>query len=130
MNAQFALRSNSGRTTTDIAQAARAATMGAIATLLVNIDGQVPGTIDEESGAVQFAEAETASNYGIVDEIARRALLSGAQVLAVRAADLPGDTPLAAILRWPISESILRRFAPSLMRISDVRRIMGGRFGP
>lgn len=102
VNAQYTLRINNGRATTDIAQAARAATMGAIATLMVNIDGQVPGTIDEESGAVDFADSETASNYGIVDEIARRALLSGAQVLAVRAADLPGDTPLAAILRWPI----------------------------
>jgi hypothetical protein len=102
VNAEYTLRINNGRATTDIAQAARAATMGAIATLLVNIDGQVPGTIDEESGAVDFADGETASNYGVVDEIARRALLSGARVLAVRAADLPGDTPLAAILRWPI----------------------------
>lgn len=101
-NALYADRTNSGRATTDIAQAARAATMGAIATLLVNIDGQVPGTIDEDSGAVEFADSETAGNYGVVDEIARRALLSGARVLAVRADDLPGATPLAAILRWPV----------------------------
>lgn len=99
---QYWERANTGRATTDIAQAARAATMGAIATLLVDIDGQVPGTIDEDSGALHFAGSETASNYGVVDEIARRALLSGARVLAVRADDLPGTTQLAAILRWPV----------------------------
>ena len=100
--ALFVERGNNGRATADIAQAARAATMGAIATLMVDIDGQVPGTIDEDSGAVTFADAETAENYGVVDEIARRALLSGARVLAVRKADLPGTTPLAAILRWAV----------------------------
>lgn len=92
----------SGRATADIAMAARAATMGAIATLLVDIDGQVPGTIDEDTGAVSFAATDTAGNYGVVDEIARRALLSGAKVMAVRAADLPGSSPLAAILRWAV----------------------------
>ena len=98
----YAARENSGRATTDLAQAARAATHGAIGTLLVDIDVTVPGTIDEESGALTFASAETAANYGVVDEIARRALLTGAKVLAVRSTDLRGPTPLAAILRYPI----------------------------
>jgi hypothetical protein len=102
VRALHAERNSSGRSTTDIAQAARAATMGAIAILLVDIDTTVPGTIDEQSGAVRFAETESAANYCLIDEIARRALLSGARVLAVRAADLPGDTPLAAILRYAV----------------------------
>lgn len=97
----YAVRENSGRATTDVAQAARAATHGAIATLLVDIDASVPGMIDEETGAVTFDNADDASNYGVIDEIARRALLTGAKVLAVRAADLKGSTGLAAILRFP-----------------------------
>jgi hypothetical protein len=97
---QYAERGNSGRATSDIAQAARAATHGAIATLLVDIDHSEPGLIDEETGAVTFADAESATTYGVVDEIARRALLTGARVLAVRASDLPEPTPLAAILRY------------------------------
>ena len=40
--------------------------------------------------------------YGIVDEIAARALLSGASVLGVRKEDIPGGASLAAILRFPI----------------------------
>lgn len=98
----FAERAGSGRATADIAQAARAATMGAVDTLMVDIEGQMPGTIDEVSGAVTFADAATASNYGVIDEIARRALLSGARVLAVRKGDLPTDAPIAAVLRWAI----------------------------
>ncbi len=99
---EFAARASNGRSTADVAHAARASTMGAIATLLVDIDTTVPGTVDEETGAVTFADSEAADNYGVVDEIARRALLSGARVLAVRASDLPTDKPLAAILRYAV----------------------------
>jgi hypothetical protein len=99
---EFETRSGALRATTDIAQAGRAVAMGAIATLLVDITKVVPGLVDEDTGAVTFADAETASNYGVIDEIARRALLTGARVLAVRADDMPGDTGLAAILRFAV----------------------------
>ncbi|MBX3734871.1 MAG: hypothetical protein KF791_20020 [Verrucomicrobiae bacterium] len=98
----FASRSNSGRSTADIAQAARAATLGAVDTLLVDFNASVPGLVDEETGAVTFHDAGTVSNYGVVDEIARRALHTGARVLAVRSDDLPAASPLAAILRYPV----------------------------
>ncbi len=100
LHAEFDQRKGVGRATADIAQAAHAATFGAIQTLMVNMDRNVPGTIDEETGAVHFAEGESAASYGVVDEIARRALLTGAHVLAVREDDLPTDQPLAAVLRW------------------------------
>jgi len=102
IRAEFADRKGNGRATADIAMAARAATAGAIQTLLVDIDRNVPGTVDDESGAVRFGEADSAATYGIADEVARRTLLTGGRVLAVRAADLPTDAPLAAILRWAI----------------------------
>lgn len=102
INALFHERKGSGRATADIAQTARAVTAGAVQILLVDIDHNVAGTVDEESGAVTFAERESADSYDVVDELARRALLTGARVLAVRAPDLPTDQPLAAILRWAI----------------------------
>jgi hypothetical protein len=102
VSAQFADRQGSGRATADVAQAARAATDGAVETLLVDIDRTVPGLVDDETGAVTFSDVDDAITYGIVDEIARRALLTGARVLAVRSADLPTESPVAAILRWAV----------------------------
>ena len=97
---RFELQFADGRATGDIAEAARAATFGVVDTLLVDIDEAVPGYIDEENGAVTFSETSDAVNYGVVDEIARRAWLSGARVLAVRREDIPGRGSLAAILRY------------------------------
>jgi hypothetical protein len=96
----FEARAAQGRTTTDIAQAARAATFGAIAVLLVDIDEVVPGEVDE-GGRIEFSDTASAKCYGVVDEIAARALLSGARVLGVRRADIPHEGSLAAILRYP-----------------------------
>ena len=67
-----------------------------------DIDAVVPGTIDDSTGAIAFAETESAASYGIVDEIAGRAIASGARVLGARKADMPGNAELAAILRFPV----------------------------
>jgi len=60
--------------------------------------------VDEADGRLTLGEGRPEQTYGVVDEIARRALLTGARVLGVRAADLPGagDGPLAATLRYPL----------------------------
>ena len=84
-----------------MATLARAATYGAVDTVIVDIDEKLPGYVDEETGAVTFADDDAAS-YGIVDEIARRVLLSGGRVLAVRGSDVPGGGPVAAILRYAL----------------------------
>jgi hypothetical protein len=98
----YAARAAQGRATSDIAQAAHAATMGAVSDLMVDIDVVVPGLVDPETGAVTFADSESAATYGVVDEIAARALAAGARVLAVRAADMPAATPVAAVLRYAV----------------------------
>jgi hypothetical protein len=68
--------------------------------LLVDIDEVLPGTVDEE-GKVELAAGPSSTSYGVVDEIAGRALLTGARVLGVRREDIPGGGSLAAILRYP-----------------------------
>ena len=70
--------------------------------LYLDIDADVPGTVDEVTGRVSFGAEEPGQAYGVVDEIAKRALLSGARVLGVQAGDLPTGgqpSPLAATLR-------------------------------
>jgi hypothetical protein len=98
--ALYAERSNQGRATADVAQAARAATFGAIDTLVVDIDQVVPGTVADEDGAVTFADAPGATTYGVIDEIVSRSLKSGARVISARKGDVPGNGALAAILRY------------------------------
>ena len=92
-------RRSEGRAATDISDLARAATAGAVDTLLVDIDASVPGAVSAD-GAVTFAEPEPVDAPGILDEISRRVLLTGGRVLAVRAEDLPRETEIAGILRY------------------------------
>ncbi|MCX7325251.1 MAG: hypothetical protein NTZ14_12630 [Hyphomicrobiales bacterium] len=98
----FETRLGQRRATTDIGETARAATSGAIELLLVDIDRALPGTVDDIDGKVSLATAVGAGSYDVIDEIAGRAILTGAKILGVRKTDLPDDGPLAAILRYPI----------------------------
>jgi hypothetical protein len=99
---RFEFDSSRGRASADIATIARAATQGAVDTVLVDIDEKVPGQVDEESGAVTFAADDDAVSYGVVDEIARRVMLTGGEVLAVRKDDVPGGGAVAAIMRYAL----------------------------
>jgi hypothetical protein len=98
----YGQRSAEGRTLSDVAEVARAATFGAVQTLLIDIDAAVPGEVDDQTGAVTFARSATGDVHDVTDEIARRAWLSGARVLAVREDDIPGRGPVAAILRYTL----------------------------
>jgi len=95
-------RESESRAAADLAVVARAATFGAVDTVLVDIDETVPGAIDEQTGAIELSDADDAVNYGVVDEIARRVWRTGGTVLAVRREDVPGDGPAAAILRYAL----------------------------
>ena len=99
---RFEARRAEGRALLDLGDVARAATYGAVDTVLVDIDAVVGGSIDEHHGTVTLASTADAEDYGVVDEIARRAWLAGGTVLAVRGDDVPGEGPVAAILRYPI----------------------------
>jgi hypothetical protein len=100
--ALYATREAQGRATTDIAGAARAATFGAVDTLVFDMDSVVTGTVADADGAVGFSDAASADTYGVVDEIARRTLQSGGHVVAARRDDVPGRGDLAALLRYPV----------------------------
>ncbi len=101
--ALYRARLKEDRATADLVRAARAATFGGVASLLVDMDQSVHGTVDETDGRVVFAESAGTDSYGVADEVARRVLGSGGQVLAVRAEDMPEPgKPVAAILRWAL----------------------------
>jgi Bacterial archaeo-eukaryotic release factor family 11 len=99
---QFEQRSAGGRAAVEINDLGRAATFGAVETLFVDIDAKLDGTIDEESGVVSLDDAKQVGDYGVIDELCRRVILAGGTVLAVRAPEVPGGGPAAAILRYPV----------------------------
>jgi hypothetical protein len=96
----FAERENAGRASADIATLGRAATFGAVDTLIADIDAVMPGHVDETTGEVTFAEAAGADSYGVIDEIAGRVLLNGGTVIGVRRDEVPGGGAAAATLRY------------------------------
>ncbi|MGI9421631.1 MAG: hypothetical protein ACR2PA_00380, partial [Hyphomicrobiaceae bacterium] len=98
----FKQRASANLATSDLSDAARAATYGAIETLLVDIDSDVPGLVADDTGALTLNDSPSATSYDVVDEIAGRALANGTRVLGVRKADLPTDGALAAILRFQV----------------------------
>ncbi len=101
LHALYSARENEGRASTQIARAARAATYGAVDTLMLDIDTVVAGTVDE-AGEITFADEESAASYGVIDEIAARVLQNGGRVLALRRDDIPQGEALAVILRYAV----------------------------
>ena len=73
---RFAFSFSRGLASADVATVARAATRGAVDTLLVDIDEKLPGQVDGENGAVTFGDDDSVT-YGVPDEIARRTMLAG-----------------------------------------------------
>lgn len=96
----FEVERSRDKATTDLGHVARAATAAAIDELVFDMDSPLEGSIDE-AGALEVARGVSADSYGIVDEIAARVLRSGGTVRAVRSADMPVGSPVAAVLRYP-----------------------------
>ena len=101
LKATLADHLTSGLAVVELGDVARAATYGAVDTLLVDVDQTIRGEVDEDSGAIAFSAGSDSGGCDVVDEIARRALLTGARILALSAGEVPADGPCAAMLRYP-----------------------------
>lgn len=98
---QFHDLRGSGKAVSQLTEVARAATAGSVSELLFDLEATtLEGHIDA-AGAIAPASGTSPTTYGLLDEIASRVLRSGGTVKAVRKEDLPEDTPVAAILRYP-----------------------------
>lgn len=82
------------RVATDLADIARAATAGAVDTLIVDREANEGGSVDE-AGNLLLEDG----GVNVVDVIATRVLATGGTVLALDASELPG-APVTAVLRW------------------------------
>lgn len=98
LQGEFAAFRDRGRATTDLSDLANAAVMGAVATLAVDMDAEVDGTVDENGSLL----LEEGSGHDAIEEIARLTIASGGRVLALRKADLPDGVQAAGILRYAV----------------------------
>ena len=97
-----AQRANSGRAASDLSDIARAAAVGAIDTLVFNMDARVAGSVDPGTGAVTFSDATVVASSDVLDDIVRLALATDSRLIAVREGEVPGGGEAAAILRYAV----------------------------
>lgn len=97
-------------TTTDIHEIARAAARGQIQSLLVAEDRQIWGHLDRETGAIEVLSQRTrATTDDLLDDLAELTLNKGGGVTILSTFRMPGNHPIAAVLRWndfPMSASV------------------------
>lgn len=101
LNDRIADLEDSGRSSTDLAALAHAATQGLVETLLIDLEQRISGVIAPD-GRIELAEDDDHRSYGVVDEVARRVLRAGGTVLAVRGDEITTGRPAVGILRYPI----------------------------
>ncbi|MCC6717347.1 MAG: hypothetical protein IT555_05640 [Acetobacteraceae bacterium] len=84
----------------DLAEVARAAAAGRVATLLIEADRMIPGRFDPVSGAIAFAPPDDVGVDDLLDDVSEHALRAGGEVVIVPAERMPTDTGIAAIYRY------------------------------
>jgi hypothetical protein len=98
--ATVSANSSAGKSATDLSELAHAAAYGAIDTLVFDMDATRPGSVDAATGEVTFSDGD--APIGIVDDIVRLALSSGARVIAAHKNEVPAGGEAAAILRYAV----------------------------
>jgi hypothetical protein len=84
----------------DLAQVARAAVEGRVATLLIGAQRAIPGSIHAESGDIEFDDLEHPEVDDVLDDLMMLALKMGGQVVIVPTDRMPTKTGIAAIYRY------------------------------
>lgn len=84
----------------DLSDAARAAVAGRVATLLVEAEKVLPGTIDRTTGAIHPGELASPDVDDMLDDLAELVLSKGGEVVVVPRERMPTDSGLAATYRF------------------------------
>jgi hypothetical protein len=84
----------------DLANVARSAVAGRVATLLVEANRPTPGRLDEATGAIEFDNLENPEVDDLLDDLSAIVLKNGGEVIIVPAERMPTKTGLAAIYRF------------------------------
>jgi hypothetical protein len=84
----------------DLAEVARAAALGKVASLLVEADREIGGKLDAATGQIAFAPLDDPRVDDLLDDLAELVLKMGGSVLVIPAEGMPSTTGLAATYRY------------------------------
>lgn len=84
----------------DLAQVARSAVAGRVATLLIEADRRVPGRINAATGAIAFDDLAQPDVDDLIDDLGQIVLRHGGEVVVVPAERMPTRTGIAATYRF------------------------------
>jgi len=84
----------------DLSDVAKAAVAGRVATLLVEAQRVMLGTIDRSSGSIRPADSATSHVDDMLDDLAELVLAHGGEVIVVPRERMPTQSGLAAIYRY------------------------------
>ena len=96
LQSTFEERRTNGRASTDLSDLARAAAFGAVETLVVDMDAEVNGSVGDDGVLTLDADA----GHDVIEEIARRALGTGARGSCRAPIRHAGKAQAAGILRY------------------------------
>jgi hypothetical protein len=97
---QFGSARSHGLGDDDLAQVARTAVGGRVATLLIEAGREVPGRINAATGEIEFDDLAHPEVDDVLDDLGMLALKMGGQVIIVPTERMPTKTGIAAIYRY------------------------------
>jgi hypothetical protein len=84
----------------DLADVARAARQGRVATLLIDADRRIGGTIDAATGAITLDTTADPTGADVLDDVGEQVLRTGGEVIVVPSERMPSDSGVAAAFRY------------------------------
>ena len=84
----------------DLAEVARAAVGGRVATLLIEARREIPGRVDPSTGALEFDDLSHPETDDVLDDLGAVVLKMGGDVVVVPTERMPTETGIAAIYRY------------------------------
>jgi hypothetical protein len=84
----------------DLAEVARAAVDGRVATLLIEARREIPGRVEASTGELEFDDISHPELDDVLDDLGAVALKMGGEVIVVPTERMPTETGIAAIYRY------------------------------
>jgi hypothetical protein len=96
----FGNNKTNGLSDDNLAEVARAAVGGRVATLLIEAGREVPGRIDALTGELDFDDLSHPETDDVLDDLGALALKMGGEVVVVPTDRMPTETGIAALYRY------------------------------